>query len=268
MGALLSQVSATPAQLPPRIVVHGKGGSGKSTLGASLTNPIFLPAEEGLGVLKVAALPRPESYIDVMNAIGELANEKHDYRSLVVDTIDHVEPLVWAHTCQEKAGTKNYTNIEDFGYGKGYTFANPYWISFFRALDQLRRQGMTVCVLCHNEVKTISDPVLAPYDTVQPKLHKHANALLYEWADVVGFLEVKRAALEKEGARGRKVTTTTKMGGARVLHLEDTGGFEAKNRYGLPIEIDVPKDDPFGPLRGALMTAMGIKPKKAKKGAA
>ena len=262
MGTFLSQVSKTPTQLPPRLVVHAKGGAGKTTLGAGLTAPIFMPAEDGLGVLKVPAMEQPKSYIDVMNQIAELGNEDHEYRALVIDTIDHVEPLVWAHTCQEKSGKTTYDNIEDFGYGKGYSFADGYWIAFFRALDGLRRRGMTVCILCHNEVKTISDPVIAPYDTVQPKLHKRANALLYEWADIVGYLEIRRAQVDKEGARGRKVTTTTPLGGARVLHLEDTGGFEAKNRYSLPPSIDVPKDDPFGPLRAALMKAMGIKPDK------
>jgi len=258
MGSYLSSVSATPKRLPPRITLHGKGGSGKSTFAASLHKPIFLPAEEGLGTLQVPAFPRPESFVDVMNTIGELAGEEHDYRSFVVDTIDHVEPLIWDHVCVERSGKTQFQNIEDFGYGKGYTFADPCWIQFFTALDELRRKGMTVCILSHNEVKTISDPVLSPYDTVQPKLHKRANALLYEWSDVVGYLAVKRASVEKEGARGRKVTTTTLMGGERILHLEDTGGFEAKNRYSLPPSIEVPLDNPAGPLREALLKSMNL----------
>jgi len=247
MGTQLSQVQQ-PAIRPPRIAIHGGGGAGKTTLGASARDPILMPLEEGEGIVKVQALPKPKCYPDVMNGIGELLTEEHPFKTLVIDTIDKLEPLIWQAVCDN--GKKNH--IEDFGYGKGYTLADPFWIDFFKALDSLRRKGMTVLVLCHNEGKLIEDPIHGAYNKWTPKLHKRANALLYEWADVVGFLEVERVVM-KDGDERRPRSTTT---GQRILHLEDTGGFVAKNRYDLPIRLMIPKENPYEALRAEIRKAV------------
>lgn len=256
MGALLSKVSKPKAK-PPRIVIHGRGGVGKTTFAASAPGALFLPAEDGLGTLQVDALEKPGTFNDVLTAVGELLTEKHDFKTLVIDTIDHIEPLIWNQVCNERSdGKKSYETIEDFGYGKGYNFADPLWIRLFRGLDRLRAErGMTTIVLCHNELKTINDPMIGAYDAMQPKLHKRANALLYEWADVVGFLDIEKAAVEKEGARGKKTEIAQSLGG-RLLYLEPMGGFEAKNRYDLPTRMQIPKEGGYSVLRNAIVTAI------------
>lgn len=207
-----------------------------------------MPLEEGEGILDVQALPQPQCYVDVMNALAELCNEEHPYKTLVIDTIDKLEPMVWQKVCD--AGKKD--NIEAFGYGKGYTMADPFWIDFFRALDALRQKGITPLVLCHNEGKIIDDPTHGAYNKWTPKLHKRANALLYEWADVVGFLEIERVVM-KDDDRGKARATTT---GQRILYLEDMGGFVAKNRYDLPTRLVLPKDKPYETLRGEILKAI------------
>jgi len=258
MGTYLSQVTDKPAIKPPRIAIHGKGGVGKTTFAASIPGVLFLPLEDGLGKLQVAHLPQPETYVEVMNAIAELANEKHDYRALAIDTIDHFEPMVWAAVCEKRSeGAKQFESIEDFGYQKGYIYADQLWIKFFEALDALRAKGMTTIVLCHNETKTVEDPMVGPYDRMSPKLHKRANALLYEWSDICGYLDVEKAAFKRKGARGREMDTARVLGG-RILYLEDMGGFVAKNRYTLPASIKVPKDNSYQSLRVELMNALGI----------
>lgn len=251
MGAQLSKINTQPALKPPRIVLHGKGGSGKTTFGASIPDAVLLPVEQGEGILRVPTLPQPESLSDVFGAIDELAREEHPYKALVIDTVDKVEPLVWAETCK---GTK-YDDIEGFGYGKGYIHADRHWIELFQRLDALRERGMIVCVLSHNETRTVNDPMTGPYDATTPKLHKRANALLYEWADIVGFLDVEKASVEKESATGKKMSTSVGLGG-RVLYLEPIGGFEAKNRYALPSRLKVPKEGGYGVLRAELAKAI------------
>lgn len=209
----------------------------------------MMPAEEGEGILNVQALPKPECYEDVMNAIDELYKEEHSFKTLVVDTIDKLEPMVWEKVCKD-GGKKN---IEEFGYQKGYVMADPIWIEFFQALDSLRRKGMTTLILCHNEGKLIEDPTHGGYNKWTPKLHKRANALLYEWADVVGFLEVERVVQkEQNGAKKARSTTT----GQRILYLEDMGGFVAKNRYDLEPRLLIPKEMPYETLRAEIAKAL------------
>ena len=250
MGTQLSQVRQ-PAILPPRVVIHGGGGAGKTTFGASAPSAILMPLEEGEGILNVQALPKPGCYVDVMNALGELQVEEHPYKTLVLDTIDHLEPLIWQAVCDTDS-KKNH--IEDFGYGKGYTKADPFWIGFFQALDGLRRKGMTILALCHNEGKIIDDPTAGSYNKWTPKLHKRANALLYEWADVVGFLEVERMVQRGDGDSDKKARSTST--GQRMLYLEDLGGFVAKNRYDLPTRLSIPKEDSYQTLRAEIIKSI------------
>ncbi|HEX9639995.1 MAG TPA: ATP-binding protein [Candidatus Krumholzibacteria bacterium] len=263
MGALLSQVREKPALLPPRIVIHSEGGHGKTTMMAHIPGIIAIPAEDGAGTLNFPAFPQPQSFADVMDAIRELYDEEHPYKALGIDTIDHVEPLVWDATCEGKsAGSKQqYESIEDFGYAKGYIYADEKWKQLFHALDALReKRKMTIMVLSHNERKTINDPQLGGIDRIEPKLHKRASALLHEWSDVVGFLTVESVAVEKGDKRKVRTASST---GQRILFLEDRGSFKAKNRYDLPAVIEIPKENPYQPLRDAIADALGLSKKEA-----
>ncbi len=257
----LAGVNTTRTIDPPRLVIHGKGGSGKTTLGASVPACIFMPIEEGLGVLDVPHFDRPTTYAEVMNQLAQLYNDDHPYKSIIIDSVDKLEPLIWEHACTvNSTDKKTYEHIEDFGYGKGYTYSDPHWIEFFKRLDLLRRKKMTIVILSHNEVKTVVDPKIGPYDSVSPKLHKRANALMYEWADLVGYLAIERSQLDQEGARGQKMQTSQSLG-TRILHLEDTGGFEAKNRYRLPKQIEIPEANGYATLRELILKSLGVNPK-------
>jgi hypothetical protein len=175
--------------------------------------------------------------------IEELRTSDHSYRALAIDTLDHLEPLVWRKTVEvaNASSKKQMESIEDFGYGKGYVHADEHWRDLFAGLDALRRERKMTCVLlAHAEVKTVEDPTLGSFERVQTKLHKRANALAHEWADIVGFAEIEKSArTDSEGKREVRLAIAT---GRRLLHLEDRGGFDAKNRYALPPCIDLSWD--------------------------
>lgn len=259
MGTMLDQIVDKPQLQPPRLVIHGKGGVGKTSLGADAPSCVFLPLEDGIGLHSVSALPQPHSLADVLDALDELLNEDHKFKTLVIDTVDKLEPLIWDAVCKD--GGKQH--IEDFGYGKGYTKADPYWIEFFRALDALRGKGMTTIVLAHNIGVTIDDPMIGTYTKWSPKLHKRADALLYEWADVVGYLDTERQAIDRGDSSSQRKTRTAASSGTRVLYLEDRGAFVAKNRFDLPEKIIIPKDAPYTALRDALLDAVNAKNQEA-----
>lgn len=263
MSTYLSRVTTKPKILPPRMGLIGPHGSGKTTLATDGDKALLQPVEEGEGIIKVARLPRPESWADMMNVPLELATEKHDHKIFVVDSIDHAEPLAWQHVCEQ--GGK--PNIEAFGYGKGYVLADQLWIDWFRALDALRQIGMTVIVIAHTEDKVVDDTMIGSYTRSVPKLHKRATALFCEWADLIGFLTIERTARDV-GKDGGRETRTSRSTGQRILYTEDRGGFVAKNRYNLPSEILIPKEHPYSALRAEILKALGLdtpKPKTAKK---
>ena len=84
---------------PPRIVLCGVEKIGKSSWAAGAPKPLFIPiaGEEGIDALDVARTPVIETYGELMEAIGMLAEQQHDYETVVIDSISTLEPLVWDH---------------------------------------------------------------------------------------------------------------------------------------------------------------------------
>jgi len=240
--SLLSEVTLKAEIRPPRLVIYGKSKVGKTTFAAGIPGVVLLPAEEGEGILDVPRLPRPESYEDVLRTIAALIDEEHDYKALCIDTIDSVELLLWQAVCRDQSTDKRtYTSVEDFGYGKGYVYADPYWTRLLKGLDLLRaKRRMVTVLIAHADTKTVNDPVHGAYDVIQTNLHKRANALLHAWADVIGYAEIERHVVTKgDKSKGQRETDVARTTGRRILNLEDAGGFIGGNRYGLPPKIDL-----------------------------
>src|SRR5262245_37837972 len=86
---------------PDRILLGGTEGVGKTTFAAEAPSPIFIGPEDGLPPVlgEVPRFPEPQSFTDVLEAIRTLVREDHEYRTLAVDTIDWLEPLIWRELC-------------------------------------------------------------------------------------------------------------------------------------------------------------------------
>ena len=76
----LSQVSKGGKMKPPRILIYGQAGIGKTSFGAAAPKPIFLPIEDGLGKIDADAFPCPKSYTEVRDSLDALIKEDHDCR--------------------------------------------------------------------------------------------------------------------------------------------------------------------------------------------
>ena len=233
MAINLASISRQPTLAPPRIVLFGPHGIGKTTFGAQAPSPIILPFEDGIAKLDVPHFPLLRSFGEAMEAIAALYSEAHEYATVVVDSLDWLEPLVWAETCSRH----KFETIESPGFGKGFLFALDIWREFFAGLVALREQkGMCVILLAHQEIKAFNDPNTEPYDRYQLKLQARAAALAEEWADCVLFANF-RTYTAKSNAGFNKTVTRGVGSGERVLYTEERPGFRAKNRYALPPEM-------------------------------
>jgi hypothetical protein len=245
----LDSISTPERPKPPRIVVHGVHGVGKTTLAASAPAPVFVRTEDGLGKLRTPAFPIAKDFQDVMAALKAL-NDKHKYKTVVVDSLDWLEPLIW----QSVAFENGKQGIEDFGYGKGYVYADALWKEFLNQLTYLRDQrGLTIVCIAHTEIKRFDAPDTAPYDRYVLKMHKRASALVDEWADIIGFARYETVT-EKSDVGFNKTVTRGIGTGARLLALEERPAYDAKNRYGLPPEIALS----WSALRAALKEAFAV----------
>lgn len=218
---------------PPRVVIYGDAGTGKTTFGACAPSPVFLQTEDGLGNLAATAFPLATSFDDVMGALQSLYAEEHQFKTLVVDSLDWLEPLVWQQVCT----THKVASIEAMPYGKGYVEALAVWRQFFDGITALRdTRNMTVVMTAHSQVVRVEDPTLPAYDRHGLKLHKRAAALAEEFADVILYAAIQtNTVTEDAGFNGKRVRATST--GERIMHTVGQPAFLAKSRYSLPTPL-------------------------------
>ena len=235
---------------PARLIIYGPSGIGKTTLPIGYDGmrgsdaPVFVLTEDGLGDLVVPVIgPETESdepsicksFEDVLEALVFLGTEEHDFKTVVIDSLDWLEPLIWNATCRRLG----VSSIEAPGYGKGYVEAGREWYQFFEYLTALRdSKQMTVVLLAHSQIIRVEDPQHPAYDMHGLKLHKRAAALSAEYADVIGFASTKTFTTTEEAGFGQKRTRAVSTG-ERVLHLVGSAAYVAKNRYHMPDSVNL-----------------------------
>ena len=72
MAISLASLRTASALSPPRILMHGVAGVGKSTFAADADRPVFVMTEDGLGKLQVPHFPLATSYAEVAGALDAL----------------------------------------------------------------------------------------------------------------------------------------------------------------------------------------------------
>jgi len=222
----------TKINKPPRIILYGVHGLGKSTFGSLAPKPVFIQTEDGLDTIDCPAFPLAKTYGEVMQYIEELATQDHDFKTVVIDSVDWLEPLIWQQVCDEQ----NVKSINDIGYGRGFGFALDIWAQYIDALNYLRNEkDMMIIQLAHSHVKRYENPETDAYDRYEMKLHVKAAGKLMEHSDIVMFGNYYTAVKkEKDGMKERKRAIGS---GERILYTSERPSATAKNRYNLPSEI-------------------------------
>ncbi len=236
---------------PPRILIYGPQKIGKSSFGALAHNPVFIQTEDGLDAINIDAFPLTTltdngglGFKGVMANLEALLKEKHNFNTVVVDSLDWFEPMVWEQACRETG--KGHIDEIGGGYGKGYTYALDLWREYLTAIEKLREErGMTIIQIAHAQIRKFENPETDIYDRYEIKLHKSAGSLMMEHSDIILFanyfvgVKKEEKTMSKEG-RKRAVGT-----GERVLYTEERPAFMAGNRYSLPAEIPFDKNGEY-----------------------
>ena len=217
---------------PRRAIIYGVHGIGKSSWAAQAPKPIFVQTEDGLGDIDCERFPLVAAFDEFMSRLQWVYEGDHAYRSVVVDSLDWLERLIFAEVCQKKA----VDSIEDIGYAKGYVFALDYWRRVLEALDLIRAErGMHVILISHAAIVRFENPETEAYDRFQPQVHKHAAALVTQWCDEVLFATYRvhvRQTGEGFRKRGKGIGS-----GERIVRTTERPAHVAKNRLALPEEI-------------------------------
>ena len=230
--SLISSITKGREAQPPRIMIYGSEGVGKSTFAALAPNPVFVQTEDGLSEIDCSKFPLAKSFDDVVLQLQAVRDEQHDYGTVVIDSLDWLERLVWDRVCADY-GVKSIEKA-DGGYGKGYVHALTYWRQIVSLLNDIRaRKGMAVILIAHAAVERFEDPEHAAYDRYTPRLHKKACSLVCERVDAVLFAS-RRMRVDSTTGKAAPVGAD---GGERILRTNGSPACIAKNRFGLPTEL-------------------------------
>ena len=242
MAFSLASISTGKAKLAPRIVLLGGEKLGKSTAAAEAPSPIFLPMklERGLSEIDAPKFPPISTYTELLDALGVLYREEHGYKTVVIDSISALEPIIHDYT----ANMYGVDSIEKVlgGFGKGYTESLKVWRELLDGLDALRDdRGMGSILIGHVLTKDINDPEVDNYTSYIFDMNGKAANVLYRWADAVLFCAYKRAFVQKEDKGFNRKTARATGSGERVIYTEKRPAIPAGNRYGMPPEIPMVK---------------------------
>lgn len=238
--------SSKDDQRPPRVLIYAPPGMGKTSLAAEFPAPVFIDIEQGIpGELNVATFGEGVvSFDGVMEAIGSLYTGDHSFQTVVLDSLDKFEPLLWAKVCADK----KWASIEEPGYGKGYVEADRYWREVLDGLNALRRdRAMTIVFIAHSTIERFESPTSAPYNRYDVRLHKRALALVQDDVDAILFVN-HDATLKTDDMGFNKKHTHAAGGSTRWIYCEGRPAFTAKNRYGLPERVMYPKGAGYAAL--------------------
>ncbi len=247
-----------------KVVIYGPEGIGKSTFASKFPNPVFLDTENSTKEMDVDRFEKPLSWTELSKLLEDFLKDHGSYKTLVIDTADWAEMLCCKYICSKY----QRKSIEDFGYGKGYTYLQESFGKLLNYLDNFIDMGINVVITAHAKMRKFEQPdESGSYDRWELKLSKNVAPLLKEWADMVLFANYKTFVVKDENDKIKA------KGGQRVMYTTHHVCWDAKNRHGLPDELPfeyssiahcIPTDISSGAVINTVQTAASAADKEKK----
>ena len=238
-ASLLSTITTKKRFRPVFFCLYGPPGVGKSTFGASTDSPIFIPTERGLDHITTDKFPTPKTFIEFYNQLAVLDKEDHPYKTIIIDTADALELLIWERVCAEG----KVKSMEEYSapgnpsgsYGKGYVRAREIWTGVLRQLTDMSER-FNIILLAHSHIRSTPDPILGTYDSWEIKVHAKSAEIIKQMVDMILFVQIEMT-LAKDSPKAKKGRGI--IGEDRIMRTAPGTGYEAKNRFQLenPMEF-------------------------------
>lgn len=257
-----------PKTRPIVATICGDAGTGKTPFAGTFPKAIFIRAEDGMQSIPTKdrpdAFPLLTQYANPSEAVAALfdqliglANEDHDYKTVVIDSVTSLSTIFEAD-CLERDGRAKTLAQAMGGYGAGIQYvASQHWRVRKACSILNERKGMNVVFLAHADVETMRLPDSDDYQRYSLRLNTKFLPPYVDDVDLVGFIRLVSVVKGSDGERKRAIST-----GERELVVAAAAAQISKNRFGLsdPISMDgVP--DGINPLAGLVPIAGATKPK-------
>mgnify|MGYP003328412619 FL=1 len=228
-----------PTDRPVIVTICGDSGVGKTSLAATFPKPIVIRAEDGLQAIPVASRPDAFPLIQGADELWEqlkaLIGEKHDYQTLVVDSVTALERLFITHVIETDPKKPKGIQQAHGGYGAGRDAVSAMHARVRKAAGILAdKRGMHTVFVAHADTARIEPPDSDAYMRYTLRLHEKSMPAYVDDVDVVGFLKLETFTMG-EGERKKAISD-----GTRVLITHATAANVSKNRYAITEPIPAP----------------------------
>jgi len=247
--SLKSHTTIGPIESPPVTMIHAEGGVGKTTFAASMPRPYFFDCEKSSLRLNVSRCT-PSSFVELYAALVAFLEEDHEYRTCVLDTLDWAEKLAIKRVFEQN----DITSLDEISHGGAYVKLDGKILQLYEILNAIHSKGIAICILSHNIIKPYVNPTGRNYDKIMFKTQREGTGKLFsEWAEVVGYLHIPVIVSEdRKDMKGfaKKTTTTTLQ--KVVLSCAPNAAYEAKNKFGIISDINIPPENGWNELEKAI----------------
>lgn len=211
-----------------KVVIYGVEGIGKSTFASQFPNPVFIDTEDSTTYMEnVNRLPKPTSWEMLFQEVDFIKFQT--YKTLVIDTMDWAEDL-----CKKHLMAQNKWSDSGNDYGNKYIALEKEMGNLLNKLTEVKDAGINVVVTAHAMLRKKEEPdEMGAFDRYELKLEKKTAAKVKEWADMVLFANYKTIVITDNKTNSKKAT-----GGQRMMFTTHRPAWDAKNRIGLPDEMD------------------------------
>lgn len=213
---------------PLKGIVYGDNGVGKTTLLASSMKPIIMDMEGNCSHIEAPKFPI-SNFEEFDAFIDELAKSDHQYKSLVIDSLDALQIMLSEKIVKEHSS-------QDRSYGGDSKILLLEANKVTGKLDKLiRLKGMSILFTAHWKVKPANNPMTEQYDRYDLRINEQMRTGFCNWAQFI-FLAMKDAVIDDQikGGFGKKKAKNIER---RVLYTRGDPTYYGKNIFDLPAKM-------------------------------
>jgi hypothetical protein len=193
-------------------------------------SPVFIRTEDGTASLagndNVSLFPLATSTQDVLDAIEALATQKHDHKTLVIDSITQLATMVEAEIVAADPKAKSI-NQAGGGYGAGYSTAAEKHRQIRDWAGSLAyEKGMNVIFIGHADTEMLDLPDMDAFARYTVRMHKKSLPHYTDNVDLVGLIRLKTLIRGGDGDKKRAIST-----GEREIICHPQASSVTKNRF-------------------------------------
>lgn len=234
-------------KLGVEVILIGQQGLGKTTLLTYTPNPHFICDPNERGIQRLIAYGRTigpnvdepeiaESFTDMLESVETFAKNPGDRKTLVLEGLHGMELLAKQECVAEDYNGKE----EEFeSYGTGWkTIESKYMSELRNLLGKITPKGIHIFITAHTDDREKKNTHGADYQIETAVCTRHLWKSWRAWAGGVWFLN-KAVVTAKDNPKDKRAIRKVRDANCWMLTNSYDNGFEAKDQYGLPDELDM-----------------------------